>query len=154
MSNHTISTTFLASTLALALVGCGGGGGGGDEGELGVSIDPGQQIFASVRVNDTLPTITIYGSFTGDLDELRDNNFWFWIDDLDDLVEDIDSMIVGTVWGVTLKFYEAQVVGRYSGVMTLSICRDEACAEPLVGSPFRIPYDVAVLPPLDAFSNP
>jgi len=41
--------------------------------------------------------------------------------------------------------------GHYSGNLTLNVCNDAACANPVKGSPFQVPYDVSIIPEWQTF---
>lgn len=48
-------------------------------------------------------------------------------------------------------------VGHYSGNLDVTVCRDEACADPFPDSPFFLPYEIDVVPPegsLTSYAQP
>ena len=43
--------------------------------------------------------------------------------------------------------------GHYTGNFTVNVCTDVNCANPLAGSPFKVPYDFDVIPPEGRLTN-
>lgn len=43
---------------------------------------------------------------------------------------------------LTLRAATSLSVGHFTGSLTLNVCRDSACSQPVLGSPMTIPYDI------------
>lgn len=124
---------------ALSLAGCGGGGGSsGDDLEITLS-----QSRVSTTAEQGQPgsmglTATVSGSYDGDI--------FFAAQASTDAIASIDVTFSGTQAQIVATTSTALEPGEHSGQLTVTVCADRACAKPIGGSPYNVPYEVEVTP--------
>jgi hypothetical protein len=138
-----------AGLIALAISGCGGGGGSGGEGDgPSITLTAAYQATQTVRASYQIQTIQVRGKAEGDLNRLDGKTIYVRSDGPPDL---FDADIVPSIYPGTAEF-NIDILGgtpasggRRTGTLTIDLCYDKECRQPLDGSPFRVPYDITVL---------
>lgn len=136
----------LFAGVALALTGCGGGGGGSPEppppppapklvfAPTSIQSSPAygesQTLNVNASVTDDVSTSAYYIGVVQDGDTFTDS----------DLITPSDS----NHFTITLYTSPSASLGEHRGTLSVHLCRDEQCQQPLAGSPFSLPYDVVV----------
>jgi len=135
----------VAALAALALSACGGGG-GGDGGAASVAPP-------YVLTPATLQATAAAGySATVKLSAKQSVTFLgvTYLKVVPD-ADVIDPNIIfsgdpGGTFNVEVKTAAALKAGHYSGNLTINVCNDPDCHSQLAGSPFKLPYEIDVIP--------
>ena len=153
-------TKLAASLLALVLGACGGGGGGGDGGGPGsrvqVSLISPPNIVEETYEGAYMRTVTLVGTATGDVSSLSGRALYIIVVDPDGLFQANPSISFapGNQVNVTLSGAVQPAPRHVTGNLTVNVCLDAACTQPLGGSPLHVPYDVTVRAGINVDTTP
>ena len=149
----------VAGVLAVFLGACGGGGGGDDEGGGGsvrVSLLSPTNIVEEVYEGAPMRTITLTGTATGDVGSLSGRTLYIIVVDPDGLFQSnpLISFAPGNQVNVVMAGAIQPTPRHVTGSLTVNVCLDAGCTQPLAGSPLHVPYDVTVRAGLNVDTSP
>lgn len=152
--------TLAAGVLALFLGACGGGGGGGDGGGPGsgvhVTLISPPNIVEEAYEGTYLRPVTLVGTASGDVSSLSGRTLYIIVVDPDGLYQANPSISFapGNQVNVVLTGTVQPTPRHVTGNLTVNVCLDADCAQPLGGSPLHVPYDVTVRAGLNVDTTP
>ena len=149
----------VAGLLAVCLGACGGGGGGDDEGGVSrvhVSLLSPTNIVQEVYEGAPMRTVTLTGTATGDVASLSGRTLYIIVVDPDGLFQPnpLISFAPGNQVNVVMSGAIQPTPRHVTGSLTVNVCLDAACTQPLAGSPLHVPYDVTVRAGLNVDTSP
>jgi len=151
------SGVFACSLVALSA--CGGGGGGSNGGggsRVQVALTSPTNIVEEVYEGGPMRTVTLVGMASGDVASLAGRTIYIIVVDPDGLFQanPLVSLAAGNQVNVILAGAVQAVPRHVAGSLTVNVCLDAACAQPLGGSPLHLPYDVTVRPGINVDGSP
>jgi hypothetical protein len=152
-------TRLVACIVATLLGACGGGGGGGG-GSAGSTVNVAliapANADAELFEGGTMRNVTLVGTASGDVASLSGKTIYVIVVDPDGLFQANPGVSFGAGNQVNVDLSGAvQAVPRHVvGNLTINVCLDVACKQPLSGSPLHLPYDVNVLAGINVDTSP
>lgn len=147
----------LGGLFCAVLAACGGGDSGGSgASSVTVHLDSPRSLRAEVLEGLALPDMEWTGSVSGDVSSLSGKTVYVTIVDPDHLFDQAPLFTQTSNNGLTVGVRGAvQGVPRHAvGNISINVCLDAACSQPLGGSPLQLPYDVNILAGLTVDTTP
>lgn len=142
---------------AAILSGCGGGGSGsGVDNPLSVSVGPprwGDSIKATTIVGEKMRDFGVNGPVYGNFQAMAGKTIYVKVEDPANLFGSqglvyTSKTMAGADYDLMLYGVTLNKAGHFTGNLRVFACLDEACANPIAGTPISLPYDVTVLEPI------
>ena len=143
--------------LAIALIaGCGGGSGGGGSGAGEDRTASRIMVSSPTLTSDGFPNISgesiklvLVGTIKGEFEQLQGKSVFVTVEDPAALFLPTAEVVVTSAgsyldYRLTLNGKAAATAGRLTGSLRIFVCLDQACRQPLGGTPLTVPYSITV----------
>ena len=155
-----VAPFLMALVASLALSACGGGGGGGAStapvveppAPAPVTVGPPglTALNATVLQGQSLQPAVLRGALTGGVESLEGKPVYVQVVDPAELFQPaallaVERLATGWQYSLDLRGRVLTTLGQRTGTLQVLACLDAACAQPLAGSPVRVPFDVNVV---------